>query len=249
MPPSFDALHRRYRQQATWTARLRDHLFVQARITPRSPILEVGSGTGAVLGAYPAPNAAVGLDIDLPSLRIARRQQPQLRLAGGDAHQLPFPDNSFDLTFTHYVLLWLADPAAALAEIARVTCPGGVVAAFAEPDYGARIDKPDNLAELGALQTAALRARGADPMLGARLGQLFRAAGLAEIETGRMEMLSTAQLSEEDLEIEHSVLRDDLQDFVDSATLEGLLERDRQAWQSGERVLHVPTHYAWGRVR
>src|SRR5690606_22469341 len=128
MSPSFDALHRRYRQQATWTARLRDHVFVQGRITPRSPILEVGSGTGAVLGAYPTPNAAIGLDLDLPSLHFAHEQQPHLRITAGDAHHLPFPDSCFDLTFTHYVLLWLADPAAALAEMARVTRPGGVLA-------------------------------------------------------------------------------------------------------------------------
>ena len=249
MLPSLTDLHRRYRQQATWTARLRDHVFVQARITPRSPILEVGSGTGAVLGAYPAPNAAIGLDIDQPSLQYARSQQPHLRLTAGDAHLLPFPDNSYELTFTHYVLLWLADPARALAEMARVTRLGGVVAAFAEPDYGARIDKPDELAELGALQTAALRARGADPLIGARLAQLFREAGLAEIETGMMEMLPTAQLSAEDLEIEQAMLQDDLRDFVDAATLTALLDRDRQAWERGDRVLHVPTHYAWGRIQ
>lgn len=248
MSPSFDALHRRYRQQATWTARLRDHVFVQARITPSSPILEVGSGTGAVLGAYPAPNAATGLDLDLPSLHFAHEQQTHLRLTAGDAHHLPFPNSSFDLTFTHYVLLWLADPAAALAEMARITRPGGVLAAFAEPDYGARIDKPDELSELGALQTAALRARGANPLIGARLSQLFREAGLADIETGMMEMLPTAQLSAEDLEIEQSVLREDLRDFLDEHTLTRLLERDRRAWESGERVLHVPTHYAWGRI-
>jgi ubiquinone/menaquinone biosynthesis C-methylase UbiE len=249
MHPTLADRHRRYRQQATWTARLRDHVFVQARITPRNPILEVGSGTGAVLGAYPAPNAAIGLDLDLPSLQFARQQQPHLRLAAGDAHLLPYPDNAFDLTFTHYVLLWLADPARALAEMRRVTRPGGVVAAFAEPDYGARIDKPDELAELGALQTAALRARGADPLIGARLGQLFRVAGLAEIETGMMEMLPTSQLSAEDLAIEQAVLQDDLQDFVDAATLAALLDHDRQAWERGDRVLHVPTHYAWGRIQ
>ena len=70
---------------------------------------------------------------------------------------------------------------------------------------------------------------------------------LSTVETGMMEMLPTAQLSAEDLEIEQAVLQTDLRDFVDAATLAALLERDRQAWERGDRVLHVPTHYAWGR--
>ena len=87
MLPSQDDLHRRYRQQATWTARLRDYVFVQARIQPQSLVLEVGSGSGAVLGAYPTPNGMQGLDIDLRALRYAKAKYPGLDLAAGDARK------------------------------------------------------------------------------------------------------------------------------------------------------------------
>lgn len=50
-----------------------------------------------------------------------------------DAHTLPFPDASFDLVTCQTVLIHVADPAAVIAEMARVTRPGGLVLA-AEPN-------------------------------------------------------------------------------------------------------------------
>jgi len=56
-------------------------------------------------------------------------------LSGGDASRLPFADGFFDLTYCHYLFLWLKHPLQALQEMKRVTRPGGWVATFAEPDY------------------------------------------------------------------------------------------------------------------
>ena len=47
----------------------------------------------------------------------------------GDVYALPFEDDSFDVTHAHQVLQHVADPVAALREMARVTRPGGIVAA------------------------------------------------------------------------------------------------------------------------
>jgi demethylmenaquinone methyltransferase/2-methoxy-6-polyprenyl-1,4-benzoquinol methylase len=55
----------------------------------------------------------------------------------GRGEQLPFPDNSFDaLTFT-YLLRYVSDPAATVAELARVVRPGGTLASleFAVPPH------------------------------------------------------------------------------------------------------------------
>jgi len=45
----------------------------------------------------------------------------------GEAERLPFPDDSFDLTTCQTVLIHLSDPGAAIAEMLRVTKPGGLV--------------------------------------------------------------------------------------------------------------------------
>jgi demethylmenaquinone methyltransferase/2-methoxy-6-polyprenyl-1,4-benzoquinol methylase len=82
-----------------------------------------------------------GVDLTEEMLRrgrdrvAARGATDRVRLVAGQAERLPFPDQTFDaLTFT-YLLRYVADPAATLAELARVVRPGGVVASleFAVP--------------------------------------------------------------------------------------------------------------------
>lgn len=240
--------HTRYSQQALWTRDLRNYVFAQAGVTPRSRILEVGAGTAAVLGALPTPNAAQGLDIDLAALRFARQSRPELPLAAGDAHRLPYPEDSFDLVYCHFLLLWLPDTTTALAEMQRVARPGAIVAAFAEPNYRARIDQPAELAELGRLQAQALAARGANPGIGFELPALLRQAGLVDVESGTLSMQPVRQMDVESIKLEQQVLRRDLQEHLEQDALERLLDLDRAAWKTGQRVLFVPTHYAWGYV-
>ena len=123
------------------------------------------------------------MDIHPPHLKWAR-QTGGASLVLGDAHHLPCRDDSFDVSLCHFTLLWLENPAQALAEIERVTRPGGAVLALAEPDYGGRIDYPPELEKLGRWQTETLRNQGADPLVGRKLGHLFSQAGFVELETG-----------------------------------------------------------------
>lgn len=241
-------LHARYSQQALWTLELRNYVFAQAGVKPASRILEVGVGTAAVLGALPVPNAAQGLDIDLAALRFAKEARPELDLVAGDARRLPYPEDHFDLVYCHFLLLWLRDPVAALLEMRRVARPGALLAAFAEPHYGGRVDRPAELEELGRLQTQALAARGAQLNIGPELPGLLRQAGLADVESGVFAMQPARQTNVEDIELEQRVLRRDLQGQAEPDAVRHLLALDRAAWQQGERVLFVPTHYAWGYV-
>ena len=76
----------------------------------------------------------VGLDQSAGMLAAARSRvedaglADRIQLVEGSADELPFPDRSFDaLTFT-YLLRYVEDPAATLAELARVVRPGGAIA-------------------------------------------------------------------------------------------------------------------------
>jgi hypothetical protein len=135
-----------------------------------------------------------------------------------------------------------------LKEMRRVTHPGGLVAAMAEPDYGGRIDYPDELAEIGQLQAAALRQQGADPNLGRRLANLFVDAGLSNVQTGLLGGHWNLSPSSEALESEWSVLESDLAGSIDKEKMEYLRSLDATAWKKGVRILFVPTFYAWGTV-
>ena len=99
---------------------------------PGQRILDVATGTGLVAFALAARGAeVVGLDQSEDMLAGARARQAragspgQVSFVRGEAEQLPFPDDSFDaLTFT-YLLRYVDDPQATLAELARVLRPGG----------------------------------------------------------------------------------------------------------------------------
>lgn len=245
---SIDFLHRRYSQQAAWTAPAQRRLLASAGLPNARRVLEVGCGTGAVLrNVTPPPGATLfGIDIDRPALMLAAENTPNAYLSTADAHKLPFETGSFDIAFCHFVLLWLADPAAALAETRRVVRPGGAVLAIAEPDYSQRVDEPSELVALGAAQRKALLARGANPDLGSQLATLFSDVGLRLEDAGQLETPVT--MGQTEVELEQEVLHADLADFMVPADLDRLLDMDKHAWQAGTRVLQVPTYYALARV-
>jgi ubiquinone/menaquinone biosynthesis C-methylase UbiE len=241
-------------------------------------ILEVGCGTGAILrdwtqaddptqAALPdavahLPRQIFGLDIDAAHLHLAAQAAAAAHFVQGDAFRLPYADHSFDLLYCHFLLLWLGDPLPALQEMKRLTRPGGAVLALAEPDYGGRIDYPEALAQLGEWQQAALRRQGAEPRTGRRLAALFQTAQFADVESGVMGGQwhhpsppspgigrgAGGEGLDENLESEWAVLSADLQSSQSPQTLAGLRALDADARRRGERILFVPTFYAWGRV-
>lgn len=223
----------------------------QIGIASARRVLEVGCGTGAVLTTLPSLTAAetYGLDIRLDYLTLTQHGSTPSRLTCGDAFQLPFASGSFDVCLCHFLLLWLRDPLAALQEMRRVTRRGGFVAALAEPDYGGRIDHPDSLEEVGRMQMHALRAQGADPRIGRSLGSLLRRAGLANVQTGLPGGHWSASVDADALGLEWQGLRADLTDRLPVEDMQHLQDMDAAARSQGERILFVPTFYAWGNVR
>lgn len=121
-------------QNARWQAAAVD------RVASASPgrVLDVATGTGQVALRLAARTTAhvTGLDLTWAMLERGARNVEhagagdRVELVAGRGEQLPFPDATFDgLTFT-YLLRYVADPAATLAELARVVRPGGVVASL-----------------------------------------------------------------------------------------------------------------------
>ncbi len=101
-------------------------------------VLDVASGTAGVALQLADRTSAriVGVDLTEQMLRqgqlnvAAAGAAGRVRLIAGRAEQLPFPDRAFDaLTFT-YLLRYVQDPQATLAELGRVVKPGGKVASL-----------------------------------------------------------------------------------------------------------------------
>ena len=251
MQRSTEDWHARFKQQAGWTGQLRRYLLARLDLDGASRVLEVGCGTGAITAALNAetPARIFGLDLNLSFLGLARQSDPETDLCGGNALALPFTDGCFSAVACHFFLLWITDPAAVLAEMARVTCPGGFILALAEPDYGGRVDYPPPLDELGAWQAEALRQQGAAPNRGRELAGLFHAAGLQAVETGVLGGQWQEQPDLADIQAEWATLEADLAGSVPAERLAELKKMDRAAWQSGARVLFVPTFYAVGKKK
>lgn len=241
--------HRRFSEQAAWTARARKYLFELAGLPADSSILEVGCGTGAILAAeadrFSRP--LHGLDIQFGYLRMAREMIPGVRLVCGDAHRLPYASGSYDASFCHFFLMWV-DAAAALSEMRRVTRPGGWILALAEPDYGGRIDFPAELGQIGRMQAIALRRQGAEPEMGRQLAGLFQQAGLEEVRSGVIGGEWSGVRSRSELENEWRVIHADLHDLASRKDLRDWYLLDLESSSTGLRVLYVPIFFAAGRV-
>ncbi|HSL29884.1 MAG TPA: class I SAM-dependent methyltransferase [Anaerolineales bacterium] len=239
--------HRRYTQQARWTRDLRAYLFDKAGLSGSRRVLEVGCGTGAILSELPKSVPVHGLDIDPAALAQCRLHAPASALVRGDALQLPYSNQSFDIVYCHFLLLWVSDPQQAVLEMKRVSRTGGYVMAFAEPDYDARLDEPSELIPLGRWQAESLRRQGADPGLGARLAALFFSAGIELLETGPIQRTSAVR-APVDFDLEWAVIESDLSGVIAHDEIQKMKRLDEQARALGERVLHVPTYFAWGRA-
>jgi len=240
--------HARFSQQADWTRELRAYAFDKVGLKRAGRILEIGCGTGALLAELPAQATVHGLDLEPARLVEARLHAPGAALICGNALSLSYPAGSFDITFCHFLLLWVHDPLQALREMRRVTRPEGFVLALAEPDYAGRVDQPKELRPLGRWQAESLRRQGADPNLGRRLASLFAGAGITVLETGSLRGRGMHPLRPGEWELEWAVLETDLAGYIPARKLQRMKKLDEEAWRRGERVLYVPTYYAWGRV-
>jgi SAM-dependent methyltransferase len=240
--------HVRFCQQANWTRPLRSYLFEQAGLKTARSVLEAGCGTGAILSELHSPAALHGLDLEPAHLNQARIHAPAVLLACGDAQRLPYPDDIFDITYCHFLLLWVPDPLQVLRELRRVTRPGGHVLALAEPNYNRRVDRPAELTELGRLQTESLRRQGADPSLGGRLAALFDRAGIQIVETGELAQAESDPLTPDERELEWAVIEADLAGQIPPEDIQQYKKLDAKAWERGKRRLYVPTYFAWGRA-
>lgn len=118
---------------------------VRNAIGPRAGerILDLAAGTGTSSLPLAAEGAAVvACDFSLGMLKVGKERQEGratgVSFVAGDALRLPFADAAFDAATMSFGLRNTVDPAAALAELARVTRPGGrlVVCEFSHPTFG-----------------------------------------------------------------------------------------------------------------
>ena len=156
-----------------------------ASVAPGQRALDVGCGPGALTAELVerlGPEAVDAIDPSARFVAAASARQPGTRVQRATAEDLPFADGMFDAALAQLVVHFMRDPLSGLREMARVTRTGGVVAACVW----------DRAGDGGPLAMFWTAVRELDPaaddeshLAGAReghLGQLFRAAGLREVQ-------------------------------------------------------------------
>ena len=103
-----------------------------AGTTSGQRVLDVGCGPGALtteLVRRVGPAAVVAVDPSSSFVSAVRRRHPGVEVHLGEAERLPLDDDYVDSALAQLVVHFMADPIAGLHEMARVTSPGGVLAA------------------------------------------------------------------------------------------------------------------------
>jgi SAM-dependent methyltransferase len=175
----------RLARQAEIMKPMTQRLFADAGIRAGMTVLDLGSGAGDVamllaemLGTS---GSVIGLDLDHGAMQHARE-----RAIAAQFHNVNFvhsdfahyhPERPLDAIVGRLVLMYQADPAAALAKLTRHLRPGGVVA-FIEPWFQPPPGPESTLKTTVTCIVETLRLSGAHIDLGPRLHRVFQAAGL-----------------------------------------------------------------------
>ncbi len=180
--------------------------FLVSRLPRGGHVLDVATGTGLVAAELIRRGFAVtGVDQSAEMLAVARRRfRDTVELVEASASSLPLEDSTFDHLTLTYLLRYVDDPGATLAELARVVRPGGTVASLefgvpgglARPLWEAYVRGvlplagrvlPQGWAEVGDFLGGSIRAFWAEYPIERQL-ELWRAAGLGELEVRRLSL-------------------------------------------------------------
>jgi ubiquinone/menaquinone biosynthesis C-methylase UbiE len=161
-------------------------------LRPGQSAIDLGCGPRGILdllaGRVSPGGHVVGLDADPALAAMAAEFAAERRLDGvqiltADARGTGLPSASFDLVHTRTLLINVPEPAEVVTEMARLARPDGWVASM-EYDMEHALCYPPHPAftRICEIFTAAFSRHGADPRIGRRVPELFRTAGLTEVE-------------------------------------------------------------------
>jgi SAM-dependent methyltransferase len=201
-----DEKHRRIieeQRRFLWTPAQLERLAAWIGLRPGMTLADVGCGYGYIGRTYlpyiSPGGRVVGVDIEAPLVEEAQRRAAaegvgdRCTFLTGDACHLPLPAASADVAYCQTLLMHLATPEECLAELVRVTKPGGVVVCN-EPDHRAAgggynsalpYEREEFLEDLvaGLISMDGHKGRGrGDYAVGSRVPEMMHKLGLVDID-------------------------------------------------------------------
>jgi ubiquinone/menaquinone biosynthesis C-methylase UbiE len=148
-------------------------------------VLDVGCGPGALtaeLVRLVGPESVAAVDPSEPFVAAARDRHPDVDVRHASAEELPFGADEFDSALAQLVVHFMADPVQGLREMARVTRPGGVVAACVWDHAGGKGPLSVLWSAAHELDQEVVDESGFAGARGGHLTELFQEAGLRDVE-------------------------------------------------------------------
>ena len=181
----------RLKRQADELASESEALLDRVQLRPGDSAIDLGCGPRGIIellhDRVSPGGRVVGLDSDplhvaMASELVASGGLDDVEIVQADARRTGLPAGSFQLVHARTLLATVPEPAQVLTEMVRLARPGAWVASL-EPDAEHSIYYPHHkvLDRLRELFVVAFTRNGADPLIGRRLGQLYRQAGLEDV--------------------------------------------------------------------
>jgi SAM-dependent methyltransferase len=176
------------RMMGTWS-RLAGEVFLDwLKPSPSLRWIDIGCGNGAfteLLAERCAPADIQGIDPSEAQLAFAHTRHTAgiAQFRQGDAMALPFVDDSFDAAVMALVIFFVPEPAAGVAEMARVVRRGGLIATYAWDIENGGFPLEPLLAEMRAMGVPPIRPPSSSASRMENLRTLWADAGLDGIET------------------------------------------------------------------
>ncbi|MBN2400438.1 MAG: class I SAM-dependent methyltransferase [Candidatus Aminicenantes bacterium] len=240
--------HAHYRLQADWLSQSRSYLYRKIALARYKRILDLGCGCGVITEEIRAICAlpVFGVDRDPAVIAFAKKEYPQNRFWVADENALLEQGLSFDLIILSFVLMWQAKPLRFLQKIIKLLDKRGTLLILAEPDYGGRIDFPDELNFLNAIFINHIASQEGDPFIGRKINGLLSALGL-QAEVGLASHLHfPAEFDPVTWEKEWRFWQELA--GLSSRVVKKILRLEKKAARSRQRLVLFPVFYAIARM-
>ena len=165
----------------------------RAHVSSGQRVLDVGCGPGALTAELVRRLGDGGVSAIDPSpsfVTAAQARFPAVDVREGRAEHLPYDDATFDATLAQLVVHFMADPLRGLAEMRRVTRPGGVVAACVWDHAGGAGPLSLFWESVHEVDPGASDESGLAGSRAGHLAELAEATGLTEVESSTLTVTS-----------------------------------------------------------
>ena len=124
------------RYMGVWSRKVGAQFIDWVRFPSSLNFLDVGCGNGAFsvqIDELCGPSSISGIDPSIAQIEFARKRNINVSSSFevGDSMELPYQNEQFDVSLMALVIFFLPDPKKGVTEMARVTKPGGILAAYA----------------------------------------------------------------------------------------------------------------------